>query len=156
MSFGNCSVRLQLDPRNVRTTKWSVRKTIWESEQFPACNMTSSRGSLMIPSQGHLMHEQFQEYKVYQLRTLSQKFFSKWKNVQTKHCRKFYSPLSKISLHHETVIYNRLIVFHKLFSWNSVGPSKYSINKIIGSQGHLNIWAVSRVQHEIIQRLFQS
>ena len=82
--------------------------------------------------------------------------FFEMKNVQTKHCRKFYSPLSKISLHHETVIYNRLIVFHKLFSWNSVGPSKYSINKIIGSQGHLNIWAVSRVQHEIIQRLFQS
>ena len=41
-----------------------------------------------------------------------QKTFSKWKNVQSKHCRKFHCPLSKIGLHYQTVIYHRLTVFH--------------------------------------------
>ena len=83
------------------------------------------------------MSEQFPEYQVYHLKTFSHKIFSKLKNVQTKHCGKFHSPLSKISLHYETVIYHRLTVFHQLFSQTSVGPSKCPINKMIGSQDHL-------------------
>ena len=42
------SPTVQLDFRwtlNVRSTKWSVCKDIWQSEQFPECNMTSSRGN---------------------------------------------------------------------------------------------------------------
>ena len=45
-SFTNCSVSLQLDPWNFRLTKWSVRKAIWQSEQFPDCNMMSAKGFL--------------------------------------------------------------------------------------------------------------
>ena len=44
-SFTNCSVGLRLDPRNVRLTKWLVCKVIWQSEQFPDCNMTSAKDS---------------------------------------------------------------------------------------------------------------
>ena len=40
----------KLDRRNVRSTKWLVRKAIWESEQFPGCNMTSPRGSFKANS----------------------------------------------------------------------------------------------------------
>ena len=43
--FTNSSVGLQLDLQNVRSTKWSVWKTIWHSEQFFQCNMTWSRGN---------------------------------------------------------------------------------------------------------------
>ena len=32
--------------------------------------------------------------------------------------------------------------FHQLFRWPSVGPSKYPIDKMIGSQGHLAIGAI--------------
>ena len=39
-----------------------------------------------------------------------------------------------------------LDVFHQLFSWISVGPSKYSIDKMIGSQGHLTVWRVPWIQ----------
>ena len=48
--FTSCSVELQLDPRNVWSTKLSVRKTIWEFEEFPERNMTLSRGSLKANS----------------------------------------------------------------------------------------------------------
>ena len=44
-AFTNCSIGLQLNSPNVRSTKWSVCKAIWQSEQFPGCNMTSYRGS---------------------------------------------------------------------------------------------------------------
>ena len=115
---------------NVRSTKWSVCKAIWMSDQFP-------------------------EYQVYQLRTFTQKTFSKWNNVQSKHCRKFHCPLSKISLYYLNVTSYRLTVFRKLFNWTSVGPSKCPIDKLIGLQGHPNVWAVPWVQHDIIQSLFQ-
>ena len=49
-SFTNCSVGLQLDFQNVRLTKWSVRKDIWMSEQFPEFNMTSCRNSFKVNS----------------------------------------------------------------------------------------------------------
>ena len=70
----SCSIILQLDSRNVRSTKWSVRKAIWQSQELPESN-------------------------VHQLRTLSQNSFLKWLNVQTRHCKKFHCSLSKISLH---------------------------------------------------------
>ena len=101
------------------------------------------------------MSDHFPEYQVYQLRTLSQKIFPKWKNFQSKHCRIFHCRLSKIGLHDQTVIYHRLTVFHQLFSWTSVGLSKCPINKMTCSKGHLNVWAVPWVQHDIIQSLLQ-
>ena len=52
---------------------------------------------------------------------------------------------SKISLHYKIVIKQRLTVFHQLFSWISVGLSKCSIDKMIGSQGHLTVSRVPRV-----------
>ena len=64
-------------------------------------------------------------------------------------------PLSKISLHYVTAPPSQLTVFHQLFSWTSVGLSKCLIDKMIGSQGRLNVWAVLRVQYDIIQKLFQ-
>ena len=82
---------------------------------------------------------------MYQLRILSHKIFSIWKNVQTKNFRKLHCSLSKINLHYQTVIYHRLTVFRQLFSWTSVGLSKCPINKMIGSQVYLNVWAVPSV-----------
>ena len=35
-----------------------------------------------------------------------------------------------------------LAAFFQLFSWISAGPSECSIDKIIGSQDHLTLWAV--------------
>ena len=55
------------------------------------------------------------------------------------HCKKFHSPLSKISLHYQTVIDHRLTVFQQLFSWTCVGLSKCPIDKMIGLQGHLTV-----------------
>ena len=95
--FQNCSVGLQLDPWNIRSTKQSVRKAIWQSEEFP-------------------------EYAVFKLRTLSFKIFSKWTNFQIRHCKKFHCLLRKISLNYQTVIDQRLTVYHQLFSWISAGP----------------------------------
>ena len=51
--------------------------------------------------------------------------------------------LSKISLHYHTVIDQRLTGFHQLFSWTSAGLSKGPIDKMIGSQGHLTVGAIS-------------
>ena len=82
--------------------------------------------------------------------------FSKWKNVWSEYCRKFHSPLSKISLHYQSAIYHWLTVFHQLFSWTSAELSKWAIDKMIGSQGHLNVWAVPGEQYDIIQKLLQS
>ena len=56
--------------------------------------------------------------------------------------KKSYCPLSKISLHYQTVIDQRVTVLHQLFSWISVGPSKCPINKMIGLQDHLTVRVV--------------
>ena len=61
-------------------------------------------------------------------------------SLKNFHCR-----LSKIRLHYQTVTDQRLTVFHQLFSWTSVGPSRWPINKMIGLQGHLAVWGVPRV-----------
>ena len=55
------------------------------------------------------------------------------------HCKKVNCTLSRISLHYQTVIDQKLTTFHQLFSWTLVGLSKCPIDKIIGSQGHLNV-----------------
>ena len=52
---------------------------------------------------------------------------------------KFNVILSKISLHYQTVIDNRLTVIHQLFSLTSVGPSKCLIEKMIDSQDHITV-----------------
>ena len=102
------------------------------------------------------MSKQFLEYHVYQMRTLSHKIFCKSINFKIKYCKTFHCPLRKISLHYQTVIDQRLTAFHQLFSWTSVGLSKCLIDKMIGSQGHLNVSEVPVVQHDIIQRLFET
>ena len=81
-------------------------------------------------------------------------FASYW-NLKLGIVKVFNVLLSKISLHYQTVIDQKLTVFHQLFSWTSVGPSKCPIDKMIGSQGHPRVWGYPRVQHYIIQRLFQ-
>ena len=57
-------------------------------------------------------------------------------------CKKVNFPLSKIRLHYQTVIGQRLTVFHQLFSWTSFGPNKCPIAKMIGSQDHLTVLGV--------------
>ena len=91
------------------------------------------------------MPEQFLEYHVYKLRTISQKIFCNWRNVQIRHCKKVPCPLSKISLHYQSAIDQRLTVIHQMFSWTSAGPSKFPIHKMSGSQGHLTVWRVPKV-----------
>ena len=81
-------------------------------------------------------------------------------NFQIRHCENFQCSFSKISLHYRTVIDQRLTVFHQLFSWTSVGPSKCPIDKMIGSQGHLTIWRVPWVlcvqdKNSITENFFQ-
>ena len=102
------------DSRNVRSTKWSVRKGIWQSKQFL-------------------------ENHVHQLRTPSQKIFCKSINFKIKYCKKFHC---KISLYYQTVTDQRLTAFHQLFTWASAGPSKCPIDKMISLQGYLTIWRV--------------
>ena len=58
------------------------------------------------------------------------------------HYKKLYCPLCKYSLYYQTVIDKRQEVCHQLFSWTSVGPSKFLIDKMIGSQGHGTIQEV--------------
>ena len=89
--------------------------------------------------------EQFSHYHVYKPRTLSQKIFCNWINFWIKHSKIFHCSLSKISLHYQTVIDQRLTVLHPLFSWTSVRVSKYPMDKMIGSLGHLTVWGVPRV-----------
>ena len=50
----------------------------------------------------------------------------------------------------------RLEAFSQLFSWTSVGYSKCPINKMIGLQGHLSVWAFPRVQYYIIESPFKA
>ena len=93
----------------------------------------------MIGLQRHLtvwgVPRLFPELPCILAKTLSQKFFSKQTNNQIRHCNKtFHCPLSKISLHYQTVIEQRLTVIHQLFSWASFGCSKCPINKMIGLQ----------------------
>ena len=45
----------------------------------------------------------------------------------------------------------RLETFYQLFSWNSVGPSKYPIDKMIGLQGHLTVWRVLLVRCALVK-----
>ena len=76
------------------------------------------------------------------MRSPSEKFFWKSLKFKIRHCKNFQCPLSKISLHYQTVIDQRLTVFHQLFSWTSVEPSTCPIDKMIGLQEHLRVWAV--------------
>ena len=50
----------------------------------------------------------------------------------------------------------RLEAFFQLFSWTSVGYSKYPINKMIGLKGHMSVWAFPRVQYYIIESPFKA
>ena len=79
---------------------------------------------------------------MYQLRTPSHKIFCKSENFKIKYCKIFHCRLHIISLHYQTVVDERLTVFHQLFSWTSVGPSKYLIDKMIGPQSQLRVWAI--------------
>ena len=56
---------------------------------------------------------------MYYLRTLSRKFLRRSVNLQIRHCKKFYCCLSKINLYYQTLIGQRLTIFHQLLSWTS-------------------------------------
>ena len=47
------------------------------------------------------------------------------------HYQKFHCPLSKISLHYQTVIDQRIAAFEQLLCWTSFGPLKCLIDKVI-------------------------
>ena len=55
------------------------------------------------------------------------KSFIKKINSKLGNQKKFHCVLSKISLFYEAA--QKLTFFHELFSWTSVGPPKYLINK---------------------------
>ena len=95
----------------------------------------------MISSQGHLTVSRVPRVPCV-LRSLSQKIFQKLINVQIRQFKKFHCPSSKISLHYQSMIDQRLTLFHQLFSWTSVGPPKFPIDKIVSLQGHLTVWRV--------------
>ena len=57
--------------------------------------------------------------------------------------KKLHCSLSKISLHYQPVIDQRLTLVYQLFSWTSKCP----IDKMIGLQGHLTVQGVSRVPY---------
>ena len=63
--------------------KLSVRKAIWKSEEFP-------------------------EYHMYSIRSLSQKFFLKGINFEVRHCKKFHYPLCKFTLHSLTASWSEI------------------------------------------------
>ena len=94
----------------------------------------------MIGSQGYLIVLTVPWLPCVLAENLSQKILSKRINVQIRHCKNFDCVLSKISLHYQIVIDQRLTVFHQQFSWTSVGPSKCPIDKMIGSQGQWIVW----------------
>ena len=119
-----------MDPQNVRSTKWWFRKAIWQSEEF--C-----------------------EYPVHQLKTASLHLFSKWINFDRRHWKIFHCRLSKISLRYLTAPTSKATNYSPTVRWTSVGPSKCPIDKMIGWEGHLNVWAVPWVQHDLIHRFLQ-
>ena len=86
--------------------------------------------------QHYIIQRLFQSY----LET-PQQFFWKSLKIKIRHCRNFQFLLSKISLHYQTDWSEA--VFHQLFSWTSVGPSKCPINKMNGSQNHLRVWEIT-------------
>ena len=167
--FSNCSVGLQLDPGNVRTTKWSVCKTIWESEQFPACNTTSSRDSFKANS------FEMNKYLNQPLRKISNNFdkislvlqFPGFNITSSRGSYKANSfemneypnqPLKKLAIISIKLAYffklfwsQTLEPFCKLFRWTSVGLSKCPINKMIGLQDHLTVWAIPWRPHVLAE-----
>ena len=60
--------------------------------------------------------------------------------------------LSKISLHSVTASWSEASSLSPTVQLDFRWTLKCSIDKMIGLQGHLTIWAVSWVQHDIIQR----
>ena len=110
---------------------------IWTSAGPSKCSIYK-----MCGSQGHLTVWRVPSVPSVLDENSFTELFSKWINIQIRHCKKFHCPLSKTSLHYQTVIDQRLTVFHQLFSWTPVGPSKCPFEKIIGSEGHLTVWEV--------------
>ena len=70
---------------------------------------------------------------------LHKNFFSKSLKFKIRYCENFQCPLNKISLHYHTVIDQKLTVFHQLFSWTTVRPSKCPNDKMISLQDHLRV-----------------
>ena len=52
------------------------------------------------------------------------------------------------------LINERLLSFHQLSSWTSVGPSKCPNNKMIGSQNQMTPWTVSWVPLVTTKEIF--
>ena len=112
---------------------------IWTSAGPSKCSIYK-----MCGSQGHLTVWRVPSVPSVLDENSFTEIFSKWINIQIRHCKKFHCPLSKISLHYQAVIEQRLTVIHLLFSWTSAGPSKCPIDKMFGSHGHLTVWRVLR------------
>ena len=74
---------------------------------------------------------------------LSKPILSKWMNFYTNHTqKKLVMILMKIACFFKLFRNQRLESFCQLFSWTSVRPSKCRIDKMIGSQGRLRVWAI--------------
>ena len=87
-------------------------------------------------------------------------FFCQSINFKIKYCKKFHCHLTKISLHYQTVLDQRLTAFHQVFSWTSARPSKCPIHKMIGLQGHLTVWILPwlsylQAKSSITENIFQ-
>ena len=109
---------------------------------FSWASLSKCQINKMIDSRGHLTVSGVPRVSYVLPKNFSQKIFSKWINFQIGHWKKFHRPLSKINLHYQTLIDQKLTVFHQLFSWTSVVLSICPIDKMIGSKGHLTLWAV--------------
>ena len=133
-AFTNCSDGLQLNPRNIRSPKWSLREVIWRSGQFL-------------------------EYHVEQLRNLSEVIFWKWINILTRHCSLLKLKLACIivvllnhakritTMNHETVLLkcwtwyvstintatiNRQRSPRKPFRWNQIRCKRLAVSTFFG------------------------
>ena len=109
----------------------------WTSAGLSKCLMNK-----MIGSQGQLTVWAVPRVKCVLAKNSFTEHFWKWINFQITHCKEFHYPLSKISLHCQTVIYQSLTVFHQLFWRTSAGLTKCPMNKMIVPQSYLAISAV--------------
>ena len=87
----------------------------------PQCNMTSYRNSFKVNS-----------FEMIQF--------------PNQPLKKINCAFDKLSLLLQTVLESEARGFLALFSWTSVGLSQCPIDKIIGWEGHLTVWKVTRVE----------
>ena len=69
----------------------------------------------------------------------SSKLFHRNTSEMNKFSNEAFQKLNALLVHYQTVIDQRLTIFHQLFSWTLVRLSKCPIDKIIGLQGLLTV-----------------